>query len=109
MGANHIMVEFVKKPQLILFLDNEIIEIEPWGAIVYASAAQIQEIKQDWINALINPGDYQSELDILPNGASIRNGDMKAVISSKGEISFINVNDGKELLKEKRFILYRSG
>jgi alpha-D-xyloside xylohydrolase len=97
------MVEFVKKTNsLFCSLDNEIIEIEPWGRNgLRVRCTQSSEIKQDWINALINPGDYQSELDIHPNGASIRNGDMKAVISSKGEISFINVNDGKELLKEK--------
>ncbi|MGA2490160.1 MAG: hypothetical protein ABSF99_08235 [Anaerolineales bacterium] len=93
------MVEFVKKTNsLFCSLDNEIIEIEPWGRNgLRVRCTQSGEIKRDWINALINPGDYQAELEIHPNGANIRNGEMKAVISSKGEISFINVNDGKEL------------
>jgi alpha-D-xyloside xylohydrolase len=103
MGANNIMVEFVKKTNsLICSLDNEILEIEPWGRNgLRVRCTQSGEIKRDWINALINPGDYQAELEIHSNGASIRNGEMKAVISSKGEISFNNGNDGKELLKEK--------
>ncbi len=97
------MVEFVKKTNsLICSLDNEILEIEPWGRNgLRVRCTQSGEIKRDWINALINPGDYQAELEIHSNGASIRNGEMKAVISSKGEISFNNGNDGKELLKEK--------
>ena len=103
MGANQIMVEFVKKTNsLSCSLDNEIIEIEPWGRNgLRVRCTQSSEIKRDWITALINPGDYQAELEIHPDGASILNGEMKAVISSKGEISFINMKDGKELLKEK--------
>ncbi len=97
------MVDFAKKTNsLFCSLDNEIIEIEPWGRNgLRVRCTQSGEIKQDWISALINPGDYQAELEIHSNGASIRNGEMKAVISSKGEISFNNGNDGKELLKEK--------
>ena len=97
------MAEFVKKTNSLFFsLDNEIIEIEPWGRNgLRVRCTQASEIKRDWINALINPGDYQAELEIHSNGASIRNGEIKAIISSKGEISFINSNDNKELLKEK--------
>ena len=40
-------------------------------------------------------------MEIHSNGASIGNGEIKAIVSSKGEISFINVNDGRELIKEK--------
>jgi hypothetical protein len=85
MGANAIMVEFIKKTNSIFFsTDNEIIEIEPWGRNgLRVRCTQSNEIKRDWINALINPGDYQAELEILSNGASIRNGEMKANVSSK--------------------------
>ena len=83
-------------------LDNEIIEIEPWGRNgLRVRCTQSGEIQTGLDQCSNQPGDYQAELEIHPNGANIRNGEMKAVISSKGEISFINVNDGKELLKEK--------
>jgi alpha-D-xyloside xylohydrolase len=97
------MVEFIKKTNsLFCFLDNEIIEIEPWGRNgLRVRCTQSSKIKRDWINALINQGDYQADIEILVNGASIQNGEIKTNISSKGELSFMNVNNGKELLKEK--------
>ena len=97
------MVEYVKRTNsLFCSLDNEILEIEPWGRdSLRVRGTQSSEIKQDWINALINQGDHQAEIKIEPTWASIQNGGIKANISSKGELSFINVNSGQELLKEK--------
>ena len=97
------MVEFTKKTNSLFFsMDNEIIEIEPWGRNgLRVRCTKSNEINRDWVNALINPGDYQAELEIHSNGASIRNGEMKAIVSSQGEISYFNGNDGRELIKEK--------
>jgi alpha-D-xyloside xylohydrolase len=97
------MVEFINKTNsLFCSLDNEIIEIEPWGRNgLRVRCTQSSEIKRDWINALINQGDYQADIEIHLNGASIQNGEVKANINSKGELSFVNVIGGKELLKEK--------
>jgi alpha-D-xyloside xylohydrolase len=97
------MGEFIKKSNsLFCSLDNEVMEIEPWGHNgLRVRCTQSSEIKPDWVSALINQGDYQAEIEIDLNGASIQNGEIKANISSKGELAFINVNDGKELLEEK--------
>ena len=100
------MVEFViKTNSLFCSLDNEIIEIEPWGRNgLRVRCTQSSEINHDGINALINQGNYQADIEIHLNGASIQNGEIKANISSKGELSFINVNNKKELLKKNQFI-----
>jgi alpha-D-xyloside xylohydrolase len=97
------MVEFIKNANsLLCSLDNEILEIVPWGRnSVRVRSTQSKEIKQDWISALINQGDYQASIDILPTGASLQNGDIRACISSSGELSFIAVESGKELVKDK--------
>jgi alpha-D-xyloside xylohydrolase len=97
------MSEFTNKNNsLNCSLENEIIVIEPWGRNgLRVRCTQSSEIRRNCINALINQGDYQSDIEIHSNEASIQNGEIKANISSKGELSFINVHDGKELLKEK--------
>jgi alpha-D-xyloside xylohydrolase len=97
------MVEFVKNTNsLFCSSDNEIMEIEPWGRNgLRVRCTQSSEIKRDWISALLNQGDYQADIEIGLNGASIQNGEIKANIGSKGELSFINVHNGKEFLKEK--------
>lgn len=97
------MVEFINKNNsLYCSLDHEIIKVEPWGRnAVRVRCTQSREIKEDWISALINRGDYQATIEIDRNGASLRNGELKAEINSKGELSFMNVVTGNELLKEK--------
>jgi alpha-D-xyloside xylohydrolase len=65
-------------------------EIEPWGRNgLRVRCTQSREIKQDWISALINQGDYQANIEIHPTGASLQNGEIKANINSKGELSFL--------------------
>jgi alpha-D-xyloside xylohydrolase len=98
-----IMIEFIKKNNnLSCSLENEIIELEPWGRNgIRVRSTQSTEVKLDWVNALINQGDNQAKIEFYSGGASLQNGGIKAIISSKGELSFINVGNGKELLKEK--------
>ena len=97
------MVEFANKNNgLYCSLDNEILEIVPWGRDgIRVRATQSNEIKRDWTNALINQGDYQTSIDIQPSGASLQNGEIKACISSSGQLSFFDVNSDQELVKEK--------
>src|ERR1700690_674745 len=97
------MGEFIKKSnRLFCSLDNEVMEIESWGHNgLRVRCTQSSQIKPDWISALINQGDHQASIEIHLNEASIQNGDIKGNINSKGELAFINVKDGKELLKEK--------
>jgi alpha-D-xyloside xylohydrolase len=91
-----------KNNSLYSSLNNETIILEPWGRNgIRVRCTQAREIKEEWVNALINKGDYQADIEFHVNGASIQNGAIKVNISSKGELSFINVNDGRELLKEK--------
>jgi alpha-D-xyloside xylohydrolase len=91
MGADYIMIKCVKKTNsLFCSSDYDTIEIEPWGRnSLRVRCTQSSEIKQDWINALINQGDYQADIEIHVNGASVQNGEIKANITSKGELSFI--------------------
>ena len=43
----------------------------------------------------------QADIELYSGGASLQNGEIKAKINSKGELSFINASSGKELLREK--------
>lgn len=97
------MIEFIRKNNSLSYsLENEIIELEPWGSNgIRVRCTQSREIRQDCISALINQGDYQAIIEIDPTGASLQNGEIQARIGSKGELSFFNAVSGKELLKEK--------
>ncbi|MBI9050190.1 MAG: glycoside hydrolase family 31 protein [Anaerolineaceae bacterium] len=97
------MVEFIKKANsLFCALENEFLEIEPWGRnAMRVRCTPSREIKQDWISALINKGDFQAEIIINENEVSIQNGHIKINLSSRGELSFINTKKGQEFLKEK--------
>ena len=87
---------------LICSSDHEIVQLEPWGPDgIRVRCSPTGEIKQDWINALINRGDANAEINIGDSGASLRNGKIKANISSQGELSFSNEGNGKLLFKEK--------
>jgi alpha-D-xyloside xylohydrolase len=99
------MIEFIKvkgNNSLCYAMENEIILLKPWGRNgIRVQSTQSGEIKQDLISALINQGENQANVEIFSGGANIQNGEIKAAISSKGELSFINVDSGKELLREK--------
>jgi alpha-D-xyloside xylohydrolase len=97
------MIEFIKKDNSLCYsLENELVELKPWGRNgIRVQSTQSREIKQDWVSALINQGDNQAGIELYSDGASIQNGEIKARINTKGELSFINTSSGKELLKEK--------
>ena len=88
------MIEFIKKDNSLYYsLENEIIELKPWGRNgIRVRSTQSREIKQDWISALINQGDNQASIEFISGEASLKNGEIKARINFRGELSFINVN-----------------
>ena len=97
------MVEFIKKTnRLLCSLDNEILEIEPWGPDgIRVRATRLPEIKRDWISALLPQEEYQAQIEISETGASLRNGSIVAKVNASGELSFVNADTGIVLLKEQ--------
>jgi alpha-D-xyloside xylohydrolase len=97
------MVDCTKKDsRLICHLDNEVLEIEPWGRNgVRVRATRLSAIKPDWISALLEPVDYPAEIEIQTTFASLRNGALLVRVGARGELSFANADTGQELLKEK--------
>jgi alpha-D-xyloside xylohydrolase len=98
-----IMVEFIKKTNsLFCSLDNELLQIEPWGPDgIRVRATRSPEIKQDWISALLPQQGPQPEIEISETGASLRNGSILAKVTASGELSFVNVKTGTVLLREQ--------
>jgi alpha-D-xyloside xylohydrolase len=97
------MVEFIKKTnRLFCSLDNEILEIEPWGSDgIRVRTTRLPEIKRDWISALLPREDYQAQIEISETGASLRNGSIVAKVDASGELSFVNADTGVLLFKEQ--------
>jgi len=97
------VIEFIQRTNsLFCALENEILEIEPWGRnSVRVRCTQSREIKQDWISALIDQGDDPASIWIEPGGAGLQNGEIIARVTSNGELSFQNARTGQELVKEK--------
>ena len=97
------MIEFIEKTnRLSCSLDNETLEIEPWGPDgIRVRGTQLPEIKQDWINALLIQEENECEIEISEIGASLRNGLLMAKVSASGQLSFMNVKSGVLLLQEQ--------
>lgn len=97
------MVEFIKKTNsLFCSLDNEALEIEPWGPSgIRVRATCLPEIRQDWVSALLPQEGHQAEIQIRENEASLRNGSILAHVNASGILSFVNVDTGTVLLKEQ--------
>jgi alpha-D-xyloside xylohydrolase len=97
------MVEFTKNHNILFcHSDYEILQLEPWGRDgVRIRATKLHSVQQDWIGALQNPGEYPADIEIHETGASLRNGEMIVKIDVRGELTFLNVHTGAELLKEK--------
>jgi alpha-D-xyloside xylohydrolase len=95
--------EFIRRgDSLSCFLDNEILELEAWGTNgIRVQGTQASKIKQDWVSALIDKGEPRAVVEIEQDGASIQNGQLKARVNASGELSFENVSNGKELLREQ--------
>ncbi|HSB03425.1 MAG TPA: hypothetical protein VLE49_22430, partial [Anaerolineales bacterium] len=97
------MIEFIENTNsLFCSLDNELLEIEPWGPDgIRVRATRLPEIKQDWISALLPQERHPSEIEIGETGASLRNGSILAKVTASGELSFVNVKTGTVLLREQ--------
>jgi alpha-D-xyloside xylohydrolase len=97
------MVEFINKTNcLSCLLDNEILEIEPWGLDSFrVRATRLPEIKQDWVSALLLQKEEQCQIEISETGASLCNGSIMAKVNASGELSFVNVKNGVVLLREQ--------
>ena len=97
------MVEFeTTHNSLTCYQDNEILNIVPWGRDgIRVRATRLNAIKHDWISALINQGNDLAQIEINESGARLRNGALMVIISLSGELTFLNANTEKELLKEK--------
>ena len=102
-GRKQLMVEFIKnRNSLFCYLDYEVLKIEPWGRdSVRVRATRLNAIKEDWINALLDQGEYPAEIEIHDMTASLRNGSILVSISSQGELTFSNASTGQALLKEQ--------
>jgi alpha-D-xyloside xylohydrolase len=87
--------------RLIFRYDTERVWIEPWGQnalrIRATKESQFPNPEEGW--ALRNVEPRAAEIKIDDNGASIKNGKVKATISSRGKIMVFN-SDGKLLLEE---------
>jgi alpha-D-xyloside xylohydrolase len=97
------MIEFINKTNsLFCSLDNEILEIEPWGPDgIRVRATRLPEIRQDWISALLPQEEPQPAIEISETGASLRNGSIMAKVNASGELCFLNVKTGTVLLREQ--------
>ena len=97
------MIEFIKNHNsLFCYLDYEVLKIEPWGRdSIRVRATRLNAIKEDWISALLEQGEYLAEIEIHEAAASLRNGALLVNVSARGELTFINALTDQELLKEK--------
>ena len=97
------MIEFIKNHNsLFCYLDYEVLKIEPWGRdSIRVRATRLNAIKEDWISALLEQGEYLAEIEIHEATASLRNGALLVNVSARGELTFINALTDQELLKEK--------
>ena len=83
-------------------LDYEVLKIEPWGRdSIRVRATRLNAIKEDWISALLEQGEYLAEIEIHETAASLRNGALLVNVNARGELTFINALTDQELLKEK--------
>jgi alpha-D-xyloside xylohydrolase len=93
---------FLKTDGLSCSLENEILELEAWGSNgIRVRGTQSSNIKQNWVSALIDRGEPKAVTEIEQDGATIQNGQLKARINANGELTFENVSNGKELLREQ--------
>lgn len=107
-----------KNGSLIYSFDNEMVQIEPWGANAFRVRAtkNASFTEHDW--ALLPQEKVETEIDIFVDDstmgrsianmftgtnnsyASIKNGKITATVDWKGVITFTN-SDGKVILKER--------
>jgi alpha-D-xyloside xylohydrolase len=97
------MIEFIKNQNsLFCYLDYEVLKIEPWGRdSIRIRATRLNAIKEDWISALLEQGEYLAEIEIYEAAASLRNGALLVNVNARGELTFLNALTDQELLKEQ--------
>ena len=97
------MIEFFEQDNSLYCVQgNETIRLEAWGPNgIRVRCTQAREIRQDCISALIGQGDRPSRIEIETEEASVQNGKIQARINSRGELSFMRTDNGKELIREK--------
>jgi alpha-D-xyloside xylohydrolase len=86
--------------RLIYSYDAETLWIDPWGP----NALRIRATKantmpsENW--ALLDPPPLNPDIQIEKTFATLRNGEIKATITSRGKLTLHNSNTGKPLLEE---------
>jgi alpha-D-xyloside xylohydrolase len=85
--------------RLVYHYDAEKFWIEPWGknSLRFRATKCAAMQSEDW--ALLQPEKCNAEIIIDENGASIRNGEIKAIITKGGFLTVYN-SEGKKLLEE---------
>jgi alpha-D-xyloside xylohydrolase len=88
-----------EKDRLIFSYDAEQLWVEPWGQNAFRVRATKMGTMppEDW--ALLKPTECSAEIQIEDASASIRNGNVKAVITKRGKLTIYN-SDSKALLEE---------
>ncbi len=94
--------------KLIYQLNQEIIQIEPWGGdSLRVRATQNPSIRDDLPGALLLPRTFNAQIEISERLGAIQNGEMRAEIRIEGdltgqraELHFFNVRSGREILAE---------
>ena len=101
------MQYFTQKDGALVFRRRqELLEIRPWGEGLRVRATQNRTFTdRDW--ALSIPAPAEGRIEIFEDHAEVSNGKIKAVITDFGKMRFLD-QDGKELLKEYRFLWMRS-
>jgi alpha-D-xyloside xylohydrolase len=93
------MALFTEKNRLVYRYDAEQLWIEPWGK----NGLRVRSTKgpvmgsEDW--ALLPPKESRGEISVSENSGTVVNGNIKAVISGGGHLSFYN-QKGKKLAEE---------
>lgn len=85
--------------RLIWKHDHEILWVEPWGpnSLRVRATAETCISENDW--ALLPPYEVEAVVRCEPNGSSIENGNIRALIDENGKLSFYN-QKGALLLEE---------
>ena len=84
-------------------LDTGIVQITPWGPNAFRVQASIGNALENPESALtesVKHLDCQIDIDKEGNSAHIVNGNLYALVSRSGKITFSKVNDGSVLLEE---------
>jgi alpha-D-xyloside xylohydrolase len=78
----------------------EKMRVEPWGIdSLRIRATMGTRIQMDFFTGLVDPAQADAQIEIGPESATVRNGNISAVVSGNGDLRFIN-SAGVTLLEE---------